>query len=247
MEDEQLPLSHAIAHRIEQLIVEGTIAPLKKIPSERQLAQKFGVSRAVIREALRELQGRGMIETHHGQGSFASALVPETKAIEPLLQLFFCHRRTLYDLYEVRELLEGEAAFLAAERGTDKDFHMITKAFDAMESADPLTRTELDHAYHLAIVEASHNPVLVHTLNGLRTLILHTVHASVVNLSHREKSMEQIDKHHRQIYTAIMARQPLWAKKAATAHVRHVCEQIKALEENEQTVMREAVEPKNTH
>lgn len=241
METESPSISHGIAHRLEQMILEGTLAPLQKIPSERQLAAKFGVSRAIVRESLHELQGRGLIETRHGQGSFVTDFVPEESDAGPLMQLYFGHRRTLYDLYEVRELLEGQAAFLAAERGTEKDFHNITKAFNAMEGADPTNRTELDHAFHIAIVEASHNPVLVHTLNSLRTLILHTVHASVINLSHQAEAMQQIEKHHRQIYTAIMARQPLWAKKAAKAHVKNVCERLRVMEEENQTVMREAV------
>lgn len=241
MTNDTQSMSHSIAHRLEQLILDGTLNPHQKIPSERNLCIKFGVSRSIIREALKELQGRGLIETLHGQGSFVIDLVPEMNNSTPLMQLYFGHPRTLYDLYEVRELLEGQAAFLAAERGDEKDFYKITKAFNEMEDADPYTRTELDHAFHIAIVEASHNPVLIHTLSSLRQLILHTIHASVINLSHRQKVMDQINKHHRQIYTAIMARQPLWAKKAATAHVRHVCDTIKGLEDTHQKVMREAV------
>ncbi len=247
MENDSPPISHAIAYRLEQMILEGTLTPLEKIPSERQLCKKFGVSRSIVREALKELQGRKLIETRHGQGSFVSELIPEMASTAPLIELYFGHPRTLYDLYEVRESLEGQAAFLAAERGTDKDFYAITKAFNEMEDANPSTRTELDHAFHMAIVEASHNPVLVHTLSSLRSLVLHTVHASVINLGHREKVMEQIDKHHRQMYNAIISRQPLWAKKAAAAHVRHVCEQLKSLEESHHTIMRDAISSSEKH
>jgi GntR family transcriptional activator of glc operon len=242
MESKSLPISRAIAHQVEQMILDGSLAPQQKIPSERQLATKLGVSRSVVREALRELQGRGIIETRHGQGSFVAEIVREPTDESPLMQLFFTHSSTLYDLYEVREQLEGQAAYLAAKRATDEDHYRITKAFNAMESADPLTNAELDHAFHRAIVEASHNAVLVHILSSLKKLMLHSVHASVSNLSHRVNIRQQIDKHHRQIYNAVISRQAQWAQKAATAHVRHVCESVREIEKQEHSIIRDAIE-----
>ncbi|WP_166267683.1 FCD domain-containing protein [Marinobacter caseinilyticus] len=243
MENKSVPISRAVAHRLEQLILDGTLAPEQMIPSERQLAARLGVSRAVIREALRELQGRGIIETRHGKGSFVSHMLPEPETDGPLMQLFIGHSRTLYDLFEVREELEGKAAYLAAERATEKDQYLITKAFNEMEMADPLTNAELDHAFHRAIVNASHNPVLIHVLNSLKDLMLHSVQASVANLSHREAFKRQIDKHHRQIYHSVISRQAKWAKKAAMAHVVHVSNSLRQIEEQEHGIIRAAIEP----
>ncbi len=238
-----LTISHDIAHKIEQMILDVSLLPMQKIPSERQLAIRLGVSRPIIREALRELQGRGVIETRHGQGSFVSKIIPDLDNNSPLMQLFFTHSRTLYDLYEVREQLEGQAASLAATKGTEEDFYRITKAFNAMEeNGDPLKNSTLDHAFHRAIVEASHNAVLIHILSSLNKLILHSVHASVKNLSHRSLFRQQIDKHHRQIYNAVINRQTQWAQKAATAHVRHVCSSLREIEKTEQKIIRSAVE-----
>ncbi len=245
MESESLPISQAIAHQIEQMILDGTLAPKQKIPSERQLSARLGVSRSIVREALKKLHGRGVIETHHGQGSFVAEIVREPEDEGPLMQLFFTHSRTLFDLYEVREQLEGQAAYLAAQRGTDEDFYRITKAFNAMENADPLTNAELDHAFHQAIVDASHNAVLVHILSSLKKLMLHSVHASISNLSHRPQVRQQIDKHHRQIYNAVISRQAQWAQKAATAHVRHVCESVREIEKQEQGIIRDAIQESN--
>ena len=247
MKSSSLPISQAIAYQIEQMVLDGSLNPKQKIPSERQLSTRLGVSRTIVREALRELQGRGVIETRHGQGSFVAEIVPEPEDESPLMQLFFSHSRTLYDLYEVREQLEGQAAFLAAERGTDSDFYKITKAFEAMEGADPLTNAELDHAFHRAIVEASHNAVLVHILASLKKLMLHSVQASVANLSHRPQVRQQIDKHHRQIYNAVINRQSQWAQKAAAAHVRHVCESIREIEKQEQSIIRQAIDDEVTN
>ncbi|MBS3804222.1 MAG: FCD domain-containing protein [Oleiphilaceae bacterium] len=242
MEKKLLSTSQAIAHRLENLILDGSLAPEQKMASERQLASSLRVSRSVIREALHELQGRGVIETRHGQGSFVARILPEPEDESPLMQLFFGHSRTLYDLFEVREQLEGQASFLAAQRATDKDRYLITKAFNAMEEADPLTNADLDHAFHRAIVNASHNPVLVHVLDSLKTLMLHSVHASVSNLSHRASFKQQIDKHHRRIYQAIMNGQAAAAQKAAAGHVAQVREALRKIEEEEKSIIRAAVE-----
>lgn len=241
METKTPPISQTIAHRLEQLILDGNLVPEQKMASERQLAAKLGVSRSIIREALHELQGRGVIETRHGKGSFVARILPEPEKESPLMQMFFGHSRTLYDLFEVREQLEGQAAYLAAQRGTEKDRYFITKAFTAMEEADPLTNAELDHAFHRAIVNASHNAVLVHVLDSLKKLMLHSVQASVSNLSHRTAFKQQIDRHHRRIYQSIMNRQPEAARRAAAGHVSQVREALRQIEEQEQSIIRAAI------
>nr|WP_245635118.1 FCD domain-containing protein [Marinobacterium profundum] len=241
MENRAPPIAQSIARHLEELILDGTLAPEQKMPSERALASKLGVSRAIVREALHELHGRGIIETRHGKGSFVSGIVSQPEDTGPLMNLYFGHARTLYDLFEVREQLEGQAAFLAAERATEKDQYRITQAFEAMESADPLTNANLDHAFHRAIVGAAHNPVLVHILNSLKNLMLYTVQASVLNLSHRTTFKQQIDKHHRQIYHAIISRQSQWAQKAAMAHVRHVSDSLRQIEQQEKNIIRSAL------
>ncbi len=234
-------ISQGIAHRLEQLILDGRYAPGQKIPSERQLSERLGVSRSIIREGLKELHGRRLIETRHGQGSFVSGLLTDAERDAPLMQLFHNHARTLYDLYEVREQLEGQAAALAAERGNPRDFHRITQAFVALEqgnTADAADNAQLDHAFHHAITEASHNPVLVHVLNSLKSLMLQSVQTSVLNLGAHAPQRQQIDRHHRQIYKAIIRRQAKWAQKVAMAHVRHVSDSLRALEEQEQGIQR---------
>lgn len=240
--ESKAPISQVIARQLEQLILDGSLAPEQKMSSERQLAARLGVSRSVIREALHELQGRGVIETRHGQGSYVARIVPEPGSDSPMMQLFFGHARTLYDLYEVREQLDGQAAYLAAQRATEIDQHLITKAFNAMEAADPLTNAELDHAFHRAIVTASHNPVLVHVLDSLKNLMLHSVQASVANLSHRKAFKQQIDKFHRRIYQAVMNRQAVAARKAAMGHVAHVRESLRLMEDEGQNIIRAAMD-----
>ncbi|MFT5117784.1 MAG: GntR family transcriptional activator of glc operon [Kiritimatiellia bacterium] len=244
--------SMRISRHLEELILDGTLQPGDKVPSERQLAQRLKASRPLIREALKELRGRGVIETRHGKGSFIIGMLNDVQNETPLARLYDSHPRLLYDLLEVRELLESEAACLAAERGTEKDFYKITKAYNAM-SAPPeafnevatsdigksrLYMAQLDHAFHRAIYEASHNPVLVHTLQSLMQLMLNSVMASVSNLYHRDRQKQQIDKHHRQIYNAIIDRKPETAKRVAAEHIRNVRERMLEIEREEQRLER---------
>lgn len=234
-------ISRQISYQLEHLILEGGLAPGQKIPSERQLVARLGVSRSVIREALHELQARGVIETQHGKGSFVASIVPESRAYgsdSPLMYLYQGHSRTLYDLLEVREQLEGHAAFLAAQRATNVDRHRLTKAFRVLEETDPLSNAKPDHGFHLAIVEASHNPILVHILNGLKNMMLLTVQASVSNLNPREDMRRKIMRQHRQLYEAIMASKPEQARKIATAHVRFVRQTMREMEKEGGEVLR---------
>lgn len=236
-----MAISQEISYRLERLILDGGLAPEQKIPSERQLAARLGVSRAIIREALHELQGRGVIETRHGKGSFVASMVPGARDLDdqsPLMHLFEGHPRTLFDLLEVREQLEGQAARLAAQRATSLDRHRITKAFRALEETDPLSNARLDHGFHLAIVEASHNPILVHVLNSLKNMMLMTVQASVANLNPREEMCKKIIRQHRQLYEAVVSGKPISAQKAAMAHVRFVSDAMRDMEKQGSTLIR---------
>lgn len=240
-----MAISHDISCRLEQLILDGGMAPKQKIPSERQLAARLRVSRSAIREALRQLQGRGVIETHQGRGSFVSSMVPDSGDLQsqgPLKHLFEGHTRTLYDLLEVREQLEGQAAYLAAQRATSLDRHRITKAFRALERTDPLSNARPDHGFHQAIVEASHNPILVHLLSSLKNMMLMTVRTSVANLNHRTDVYKKIVLQHRKIHQAVIAGQPASAHKAAVAHVRFVSKAMRDMEQEGSTLIRFPVE-----
>ena len=98
-------------------------------------------------------------------------------------------------------------------RGTEADFIMIRRRYDEMMAAqgsetDAATHAHLDHAFHRAICEASHNPVLVHTLQSLTDLLLGSVFACVNNLYHREPEKKLIDRQHARLYNAVIARQP---------------------------------------
>ena len=237
-------VADVVSERIERLIVDGVLKAGQVLPSERRLTEKLGVSRTALREGLKLLRARGIIETRQGKGSFVAHMGGlGLTAQSPLMHLFASQPRTLYDLFEVRSLLEGESARLAALRGTDADFILITRAYDALVAAhdrtlDASEHARLDHGFHLAICEASHNPVLVQTLRSLTDLLLNTVFASVNNLYHRETQKRQIDRHHARLYNAVTGRLPEQARKAAVAHIQSICESLREIENEEQRLVR---------
>ncbi|WP_175150630.1 transcriptional regulator GlcC [Paraburkholderia ultramafica] len=235
-------LADVVVERIERLIVDGVLKQGQTLPSERRLTEKLGVSRTALREGLKILRARGLIDTAQGKGSFVAKLTAEP-AQTPLMHLLGSQPRTLYDLLEVREMLEAESARLAALRGTPADYIMITRRYDEMvaghkEETDASTHARLDHAFHLAICEASHNPVLVHTLATLNDLMLSSVFASVNNLYHREPQKRLIDRQHARLYNAVTGKLPEQARRAASQHIRSVRESFKEIEQEEQRLVR---------
>jgi GntR family transcriptional activator of glc operon len=230
--------STVISRHLEELILDGTLQPGDKMPSERQLCQRLNASRPLIREALKELRGRGAISTQQGKGSFVIGMLDDAHNKNPLTRLYANHPRLLYDLLEVRELLEGEASSLAAERGTTKDLYKITKAYQAMNQSpenkkDLLDTARLDHAFHRAIYEASHNPVLIHTLQSLMQLMLNSVVDSINSLYYLDRQKKQIDSHHLNIYNAIMSREPELAKQTAIEHIQSIRDRMLEIEREE--------------
>ncbi|BDM22180.1 transcriptional regulator GlcC [Pseudomonas sp. NPDC089428] len=233
-----------VAERVERLIVEGVLKVGQALPSERRLVEKLGCSRSALREGLRILRGRGIIDTEQGRGSFVTDLNGQASAT-PLMHLFSSQPRTLFDLLEVRALLEAESARLAALRATDIDRLLIRRRYEEMldahaaaEALDAREHARRDHAFHRAISEASHNPVLVHTLQSLSDLTLSTVFASVNNLYCRPAQKRQIDRQHARLYHAVMEQLPEQAQRAAREHINGICDSLREIEQEEQRLVR---------
>ncbi len=242
---ERRQVADVVAQRIERLIVDGVLKVGQALPSERRLCERLGISRSALREGLRVLRGRGIIETAQGRGSFVAPL-SDGGDTSPLLHLFASQQRTLYDLLEVRVLLEGESARLAALRGSEADFIRLGRRYAEMvaaqasppESLDPREHARLDHAFHLAICEAAHNPVLLHTLQSLTDLMLTTVFASVNNLYHRPPCKKQLDRQHARLYHAVIERLPEQARRAARDHIHGIRDSLREIEQEEQRLVR---------
>ncbi|MER5951550.1 FCD domain-containing protein [Streptomyces sp. NPDC001904] len=151
------PLVEQAAERLRARIADGTWPVGTRLPGETTLAKDLGVGRSTVREALRALAGAGMVRPRQGAGVFVTATRPAEDFPARL------RRAAVADVYEVRTLLEVQAARLAAGRRTDDDVAAMRAALDARRAAaggpgDAFV--DADIALHATVVAAAHNPVL---------------------------------------------------------------------------------------
>jgi len=227
---QQRRLSDDIVERIETLILEGTLKPGERLPAERALAEEFGVSRPSLREALQKLVARGLLLSRQGGGTFVSAEIGSSFR-DPLLALLENNPEAQRDLLEFRHTLEGSCAYYAALRATAPDRERLTTAFDRVVDchARPpgkVTRAEegaADAHFHLAIAEASHNAVLLHTIRSLFQLLERSVVTNIGGMypqgsDVRDALMDQ----HRELYRAIMDGRADDARALSSRHLLYV-------------------------
>ena len=171
-------LSQRTADRMEELIVEqGKFLPGQQIPNETELADHFGVSRATLREAVKILVARHILEVRRGTGTFVSDVLPDKKSYDlPDMSQMVTEVR---DLYEVRLLFEPAVAAIACKKASDAELgrmRELSEEIDALtaKGEDP---TEADIAFHSAIMMAAHNefirqllPVIARALSDRRVL-----------------------------------------------------------------------------
>lgn len=158
----QTRFSEQIATQIESLILGDQLRPGQKLPSERELAIQFGVSRTAIRESIKLLEERGLLESLDGRGAFVTALNLDNVA-SSLSLAYRMQSCSADDLHEARWAVESINARLAAERATDEDIAAMEAAREIMDGAedDPQRYTAADLQFHAAMASATHNPLLV--------------------------------------------------------------------------------------
>lgn len=200
-------------------MANGQLRPGDKLLPERELSERLGVSRHSLREALRALEMLGVIEVRVGQGAYVR--VPDFEAVASFLGVALSLQPTAFDsVMEARIAIECEAIRLAATRADASDLRMIKEALDRIpdEVGDPLKGGETDFAFHTAIVRASHSPVLLFAYEAL---------AALLQKSHQERRsaiyaqpdfVATIGEAHRQLYDAIVARDPEGASARMRSH-----------------------------
>lgn len=207
-----------VAERLVAAIGERRLRPGDPLPTERLLTQEYRVGRSSVREALRMLESQGLIESR-GSGMFAVAEFgnPFNQSLSLLLSL---DESNLHELYEMRKLLEGELAALAAERRNDEDLgRMLTALQEMRDGLDSQERyIDADVRFHLAIAEATRNRCAVHMMQALRELFQRAL-SSVYNIpGSAATSLEQ----HQLILDAIAAGRPHDARRCMQEHLLRV-------------------------
>jgi len=212
-------LYEQVADQIQELIVAESLRPGDKLPCERELAERLGVSRTVIREALRVLCVRGLVKVKPGCGTYVQQPTPKDMAapIGLLLKLRQCPD-TLSDLYEVRSLLEVECAGLAAHRATEEDHAALEAAIVEMEAhvADAEKAAQGDWAFHSALVDATHNELFSVLLGMLGDLWLEVARLT----SQTPEAAKGAVRSHRKILQRVRERDAEGARQAMRDHLR---------------------------
>jgi len=218
-------LAQSVVQQIELLILRGLLRPGERLPPERDLAERMGVSRPSLREAISDLQARGLLVARPGAGVYVAEMLGSAFS-DALVTLFASHREALFDYIDFRRDLEGMAAERAARHGSETDLKVIATVFAKMEAAhdkrSPADEAELDAEFHLAIIEASHNIVMLHMMRAMFDLLKAGVFYNRSQLFRNRTTRDALLDQHRAIHDAILARDPAAARDAAEAHMSYV-------------------------
>lgn len=207
-------LSEQAAGQImDMILVEKRFQTGDKLPNEMELAQELGISRVTLREAVRILCTRGIVEIQRGRGTFVTASEPST--LSPLENLAVSNR----DLLEIRMMAEPTAAYYAAKRATAEEKLRIHELSDRIEEAlgtkvGIQERLKLEQDFHNAIATAGHNQFMTHLL----PIINKSIYTDVTNF---EESVTYSLRDHREIVQFIESGNAEAAKAAMRMHIVH--------------------------
>ncbi len=218
-------LSSAVVRQIEELILRGILRPGERLPSERDLAARLNVSRPSLRDAVAQLQSSGLLSTKAGAGIYVADVLGS--AFSPaLIDLFARHEEAVFDYMSFRRDMEGLAAERAARLGSDTDLAVVAAVFAKMETAhaakDTTQESQLDAQFHLAIIEASHNVIMLHMMRSMYDLLQGGVFYNRQIMFKQRTSRSALLDQHRAINAALQARDPSAARSAVEAHLEFV-------------------------
>lgn len=221
----QQRLADAITERLEAMILEGSLKPGQRLPPERELAERFGVSRPSLREAIQKLAARGLLTSRQGGGTFVNETLNNSYT-DPILEMLSRHNEFHLDLLEFRDAMEGISAYYAALRSTPADKAILIQRFEELEGgffgADPTQEAKLDAAFHLAIAEAAHNVLLLHTIRGVFHLLEQSIVENLAQLFIKPDARVQLMKQHRALLDAILEGRAEDARSRSHEHLVYV-------------------------
>lgn len=220
------PLVEQATHHLRAQITEGNWPVGTKIPGETTLAKTLGVGRSTVREAVRTLATLGLLQSRQGAGVF---VIADHETEEWPVRL---RRAAVTDVYEVRMLIEVQAARLAARRRTDEDLVALDAALVARRAAgagaDDAAFVDADIALHRTVVAAAHNPVLTDLFTEFAPALRQALIDLVDLLGLRRGDPHHGEAQHRALVTAVVAGDAESAGRAAEAELQHTLARLRA-------------------
>jgi GntR family transcriptional repressor for pyruvate dehydrogenase complex len=230
---ESSTVADAIIEKLEAMIVAGVFKPGDALLPERQLAKDFSVSRASLRQALSALEARGLISSRQGGGNYVCD-VAKNSFSDPLVSLLNRHQDLKFQIIELRQSLEGTAAFYAAERATEQDKKTISKCFKDLQAVvtkhTPIEEAKADLELHLAIADAAHNAPLALMIRNIYALLLNHMEEHLSLISRKEGTNEQLQSQHGKLVEAVLAGDGIKARNTVYEHLDFVRDSFKQRE-----------------
>ena len=227
---EKTRLSETVARQLEEAIISGTLTVGTRLPSEQSLANQFGTSRNVVREAFRILQERGLIEIVSGSGAFVSQPNSEvtTDALGRYIRLSGVNS-SIQAIYEARRVLEAENARLAAQRASEQDLESLAACLTRMREHEGSIEkwSEADLDFHLIIAKATGNPFLSLFLELLVNQLRSVIAEGYMVPGAKETGYQA----HLRLYECIKARDPEGACQVIMDHLYDSEKRVRAYEE----------------
>ncbi|HOP71242.1 MAG TPA: FadR/GntR family transcriptional regulator [Bacillota bacterium] len=219
-------LLRKIVDQVKQNIASGNLKKGDKLPSERQMSEMFGLSRATIREAIKALNTLGIIECSHGSGNYISSNLSNSLT-EPLSIMFMLEGGHPGHTLELRRAIEFAAAGSAARNIEETELARLRALCDCIEaSTDENEKARYDFQFHREIARASGNPLLIVLLNAVETLISEHVHDARASILKDSSKEDIINRQHRDIVDALSRHCPEEAEKAVLAHMELIRENM---------------------
>ena len=215
----QVTLSTRVSDQIQTLIVKSHLQPGDRLPSERELGDSLGVSRTVIREAVRGLSAKGLLEVSPGRGG-TTVRLPSAASVSESMTLFLRAGRTKMDfakLQEVRRVLEVAIAGYAAERRTDEDLRRLQENLEQMKKVGNNREqwAQCDVAFHRALAEATHNDIFLLIMDSINEMLIEARRLAFKVLGAPLRSV----RYHRAILEQVAAGNGEGARQAMRLHL----------------------------
>jgi GntR family transcriptional regulator, transcriptional repressor for pyruvate dehydrogenase complex len=213
-------LYEQIVKQIEDSVLKGTLKAGDQLPAERELAEQFGVSRTAVREAIKALGEKGLVESYSGRGTFITDGTSHVIRQSLDLMMRIGQADGSAHLAEVRTILEPEIASLAAERAEEQHLDSMREAVSVMDGAmhDAEAFIEADLDFHLALAEAAANPLILSLIDSIVGLL----REQRMRIFQSEGGPERGQYHHKRILKAIESHDSEKARQCMRAHLKQV-------------------------
>lgn len=194
-----------IIENVKQALIRGELHAGDRLPSENELAQQMGVGRSAVREAMKVLSALGVVDIRQGDGTYIVDK-PSSALLSPLVFSIILERGLDVELFELRNLIQVGYTELAAQKATEDDLARIEAAAEVLEkytsmpNLDKDYATQLDLAFHYAILDATHNPLVIRIGRTVEELFFSTIRSALIG------NIDWALKSHRRIFEAVRQR-----------------------------------------